>query len=266
MTSTYVPDNAWVDERERLASIEVAYDAATARALTTLGISAGWRCLEVGAGGGTVAQWLADRVGPTGLVVATDIDVEYLEPLGSPNLSVLRHDVTAESLPGSGFDVAHARMLLAQLDDPAAVVATLCEAIRPGGWVVVEDLDWVSACSAEGSPLFERVAEATRTALTEAGSDPAFGRRLPGLLAAAGLAEVNAIGAASMDARAGRPAWLMLLARIHSRLLRLGISEDDLVAFRAELADPHRFRISPLMVTAYGRRRADLPVPRPDAA
>ena len=59
-----------------------------------LGVAAGWACLEVGAGNGSVSHWLAQRVGPTGHVVASDIDTRFLDRLALPNLEVRRLDVT----------------------------------------------------------------------------------------------------------------------------------------------------------------------------
>ena len=50
-------------ERERLRLLEDSFDPGTFRWLDQLGVGSGWRCLEVGAGGGSVARWLADRVG-----------------------------------------------------------------------------------------------------------------------------------------------------------------------------------------------------------
>jgi ubiquinone/menaquinone biosynthesis C-methylase UbiE len=48
--------------------------SSTTRRSATSGVDSGWRCLKVGAGGGSVAAWLCDRVGPSGSVLATDLD------------------------------------------------------------------------------------------------------------------------------------------------------------------------------------------------
>ena len=54
-------------------------DDHTFATLGALEISPEWRCLEIGAGAGSVARWLADRV-PQGEVVATDLNIAYLPP------------------------------------------------------------------------------------------------------------------------------------------------------------------------------------------
>jgi tRNA A58 N-methylase Trm61 len=96
MTSThgYVFDNAWERGRARLATVEELLDPGSIRHLDALGVAPGWRCLEIGAGGGSIAQWLCGRVGPYGAVTGTDLDTRYLAALDEVNLDVRRHDVT----------------------------------------------------------------------------------------------------------------------------------------------------------------------------
>jgi hypothetical protein len=52
MNQEYTLDNAWIQARERLSSLESDYDPTSIRHLERLGVSEGWHCLEVGAGGG----------------------------------------------------------------------------------------------------------------------------------------------------------------------------------------------------------------------
>jgi methylase of polypeptide subunit release factors len=72
--NTYVFDQGWQRERDRLGGIESLFDGYSTRCLAELGVSNGWHCLEVGFGAGGVALWLAGRVGSTGRVVAVDLD------------------------------------------------------------------------------------------------------------------------------------------------------------------------------------------------
>jgi 2-polyprenyl-3-methyl-5-hydroxy-6-metoxy-1,4-benzoquinol methylase len=89
--STYVFDQAWQRERDRLRSLESLFDAYSGRLMSDLGVRPGWRCLEVGCGAGGVALWLADRVGPDGQVVATDLDTRFVDGHGRDNLEMLVH-------------------------------------------------------------------------------------------------------------------------------------------------------------------------------
>jgi len=79
-------------ERARLALLEDVYDPQTVRQFDAIGIGAGWRCLDVGAGAGSTTRLLAERVGGTGSVVSLDLDVRLLEPLASERVEVRRHD------------------------------------------------------------------------------------------------------------------------------------------------------------------------------
>jgi tRNA A58 N-methylase Trm61 len=93
------------EERARLRLIEEIYDPATTRRLASLGLTSGWRCLELGAGAGSIASWLAARVGPSGQVVATDIDPRFLQDIKLPNLEVRRHDIRTDALEREAYDL-----------------------------------------------------------------------------------------------------------------------------------------------------------------
>jgi predicted O-methyltransferase YrrM len=75
----YAYEHAWAEERVRLAGLEAALDPGTRGHLTRLGVGPGTRCLEIGAGRGSVAFWLARQVAPGGRVVATDLETDFLE-------------------------------------------------------------------------------------------------------------------------------------------------------------------------------------------
>ena len=99
----------------------------------------GWRCLDVGAGGGSLTQWLCERVGPRGSVVAVDADTRFLDKLGAANLEVRRADVVHEPLPERAFDLVHTRFLLQHLPERERVLEKLARAVKPGGLLVVFD-------------------------------------------------------------------------------------------------------------------------------
>src|SRR6516165_12269207 len=100
-------------EDDRLSLLERIFDPLSRRRREL--VRPGWRCLEVGAGRGSIAVWLAKQVGENGLVVATDIDVTYLQRLDVPNLEVREHNILTDPLdalgPGS-FDMVSLRLTL----------------------------------------------------------------------------------------------------------------------------------------------------------
>ncbi len=85
--TTYIFDAQWKNERARLRSLGALFDRASVRYLAELGVDEGWRCLEVGCGAGGIAFWLADRVGRTGWVLATDLDTHFIDGRGQPSTS-----------------------------------------------------------------------------------------------------------------------------------------------------------------------------------
>ncbi len=71
-------------EREHLAAIEAGLDRVTIECLEKIGVGEGWRCLEIGAGAGSIAEWFCRRVGPNGKVVATELQTKFLEAINAP--------------------------------------------------------------------------------------------------------------------------------------------------------------------------------------
>ena len=255
--TTYTLSNAWERERERLTAIQRTYGAGTVRAFEACGVAPGWQCLEVGAGTGAVAEWLADRVGPDGRVVATDIDTRWLDALGRDNVEVRRHDLVAEQLDG-GYDLVHARLLVEHLPDRPAVIAKLAGALRPGGWLVVEDLDWSTAVPDRPWPEYDAVLGAVRTAMRAGGYDDMFGRALPRAFQDAGLADTYSAFGGEGDRATGREAWRLLVEPFRDRLVGAGLVTDEVVdAFLGRLDGSDDWVLfPPLMVTVRGRRPA----------
>ena len=124
-------------EDERLSLLESIFDP-TSRRRRSL-VKPGWRCLEIGAGRGSMAVWLAQQVGEKGQVVATDLDVTYLERLHLPNLDVRRHNILEDSIetlgPGS-FDMVSLRLVLFWLVvRQEEAIRRIVQCLRPGGWL-----------------------------------------------------------------------------------------------------------------------------------
>ncbi|MBV9257363.1 MAG: hypothetical protein JO215_05040, partial [Ktedonobacteraceae bacterium] len=80
-------------EGQRLQYLQQALDPLTFRHMERSGVKPGWHCLEVGVGEGSVAHWLAQKVGTQGRVVATDIDERLLHRVYEPNMEFRQHDI-----------------------------------------------------------------------------------------------------------------------------------------------------------------------------
>ncbi len=92
-------------ELERLRMIEQVFDSASRRRLLATGLQAGWCCLEVGPGAGSVMTWMGEVVGPTGQVVAMDLDPKFLGESGQSNVEILRADIRTAQLQEQSFDL-----------------------------------------------------------------------------------------------------------------------------------------------------------------
>ena len=260
MTQGYAYDHAWAMERVRLAGLEMALDPGTREHLTRLGAGPGKRCLEIGAGGGSVAFWLAKRVAPGGAVVATDLETDFLESeaAGHPGLEVLRHDITAQELPG-GFDVVHTRWLVEWLPDKPLALRRMVSALRPGGVLLIEEPDFVTIYGAGEPPALRHVIIAAMAHLeSTCPVELEYGRRAMRDLAAVGLAEVQAEGRCPI-VRGGSPlaaGFLRLtLEKLREPVLAAGaVSEDEFAQAVAALQDPGTTVVAPMTVAAWGRR------------
>src|SRR5688572_25531187 len=129
------------EERRRLELLEQCLDPMTTRSLDAIGVQPGWRCLEVGGGGGSVTRMLCERVGPAGRVAAVDLDTRFLEEIQDQNLDVYRQDIVADGLPGDAYDLIHARLLLMHLPTREKVLEQMAATLRPGGWLLIEEMD-----------------------------------------------------------------------------------------------------------------------------
>lgn len=267
----YLLDNRTGEAGARFTALSALFDPSTFRHLTDLGVGAGWRCWEVGAGGPSVVNWLADRVGPTGAVLATDIDTSWLADTapdtapdtGATNVQVRLHDVAGDPPPNGElgpFDVVHARLVLVHVPDRDRALAHMVAAVRSGGWVLVEDADPALqplSCLEETSPaeqLANKLRRGFRDLMAARGVDLAYGRKLPRLLRAAGLVDVGADASFPIAHPACRPLEQATIALIRDQLVANHIATDteidrhlaNVAAGRLDLAQPP-------MVAAWGR-------------
>ena len=211
------------EERERLASIEKAIPF-TSYWLDQIGVAAGWHCLEVGAGKGSIAEWVCGRVGPTGKVVAIDLQIELLQEINAPNLEVRQHDITKDELETDQYDLVYARKLLEHLPDHASVLGRMHAATKPGGYLYMEDSDLVSFLRVSGPnpDRFEHAYLKFVEAMASAGFQPELGVQLGDQLRGLGLQDVQvAAMSGEWNAAGDNPVgkvYLMTFRRIRERV------------------------------------------------
>jgi SAM-dependent methyltransferase len=263
--TTYAFQNVRPVQRDRLRALEALLDPGTVRQLDSLGVGPGWRCLEVGAGGGSIAAWLCDRVAAEGAVVATDLDTTVLLELSRPNLEIRVHDVLKDELPQEEFDLVHLRLLLAWLSEPRTALERLTAALRPGGWLLAEEMDFSSVAAdprvgAAAQDGFGRVVKAHEAVLAEQHTfDPHYGRRVAGDLADAGLEDVASEGRVSMwrGGEAGGTVWRLTFTQLREPMLASGlVTPAEIDEAIALCDDPGFWFVSQITMAARGRRPA----------
>jgi len=185
------------DGRERLRLLSQVMGPSTRRLLETVGIPAGAACLDVGCGGGDVTRELARAVGPSGRVVGVDLDETGLtlarretRQVGLSNVSFEAGDVT-DWESGRSFDVVYTRFLLPHLADPLRLLTSVRRHLRPGGVMIVEDIDFRGHFAEPACAALERYVDLYTASVLARGADPYIGPRLPEMLRAAGFGDIS---------------------------------------------------------------------------
>lgn len=259
-TTRYMLDNGRHEASDRFAALSTLFDPTTTCHLGRCGVGPGWRCLEVGAGGGSIATWLADRVGASGAVLATDIEPRFLSTLARPNMEVRRHDISVDALPERAFDLVHARLVLMHVPDRDQALERMIGALKPGGWIVAEEFDSVSLPPApDQCPSETRLDTqiALLQLLEDHGVNRLYGRQLYGALRSHGLVNVDSEGRVVM-LRHGSAGESMLRAnylQLRSEMVEGGyIADDQIDSDLKRLQHPHFAMPCAVMWSAIGRR------------
>jgi len=256
----YTFDNSGTQAATRFAALANIFDPGTITQLEKIGVRGGWHCLEVGAGGGSIAEWLCDRVGVNGRVLATDIDTRFLETLARPNLEVRRHDIVSDPVPQAAFDLVHFRLVLGHLPNRDEVLSRLVTALRPGGWMLAEEFDSWSlrpdhTINAAETPL--KAFGAMQAVLAGHGFDGYYGRRLVEHLRAHCLTEIAAEGRVFMFQGGSLGADLTRAAISQTRgemIDAAAITETEIERDLLQLNSTNFMMPSPIMWAVRGRR------------
>ncbi|MFL6163366.1 MAG: class I SAM-dependent methyltransferase [Jatrophihabitantaceae bacterium] len=261
----YLLDNRQAEAGRRFDAMAELFNPTTFGHLRALGIAPGWRVWEVGAGGASVPDWLAGQVGPSGRVLATDIDLSWLEPAAGrpperPAYQALRHDVAADPPVAGPFDLVHARLVLVHVPDRARALAAMISVLRPGGWLLVEDADPALqplACPDEFGPdqrLANELRRGFRQLLAERGADLGYGRTLPRLLRTAGLTGVASDCYFPVGGRLCEQLELATISQLRGRLIEAGLaSEQQIERHLATVAAGGLDLATAPLVSAWGR-------------
>jgi SAM-dependent methyltransferase len=176
---------------------------------------------------------------------------------------VLRHDVGIDEPPAGPFDLVHARLVLVHVPQRSTALAAMVAALRPGGWLVLEDADPALQpliCPDEYGPaqqLANRLRRGFRTLLAQRGAELAFGRTLPRLLRQAGLVDVEADGFFPVTSPACAVLETATVRQVRDRLVAGGIATDaEIDEHLANVAAGGLDLATAPLISAWGRKPA----------
>jgi SAM-dependent methyltransferase len=257
----YSFDNDDPESVGRHSHLSDMLDQFTFGRLRAVGDLTGRRCLEVGAGGGSVARWLAERAGRTGHVLATDLNVRHI-PV-TAGYSVLQHDLVAEPVPAGPWDLIHARLVLLHIPEREEVLARLAAALAPGGALVIEDwaTEFGNLCLAapdrETAELIDHYRDVlVNHVLPGRGNDPTWAARVHRTMLANGLVDVEtAVQADSWPG--GTPGALLLavnVAQLRPEFIAAGFTAEHIERLDRAVQDPRLVVRGHFTYSSIGRR------------
>ena len=257
--AAYLLTNAELETADRFAGLEAVFDPVTRGHLTRLGLAPGARCLEVGAGSGSIARWMADQAGSAGRVLAVDLDPRWCRRDGRAHLEVRALDLVAQPVPPGPWDVIHERLVLQHLPERLDVLARLVEALAPGGVILLEDFDTGEVRTLDRAgpdhELIARVAQAFNQLLSTRGGVSDFAANALRTLREHGLQGTGASGHVAIDH--GGAGWATVQAanarQVRDGLIGQGISSGDIDRFLAVMNDPDTIVGSSVLISTWGR-------------
>ncbi|MDG2027917.1 MAG: methyltransferase domain-containing protein [Acidimicrobiales bacterium] len=243
-------------ERVRLSMLAAACDPKTFALLERVGIGPGMHVLELGAGAGTVSAWMAEQVGPDGRVMSTDIDLQFHEDMPD-NVIVRQHDVENETLPAAHFDIVHARAVLQHVPSRAEVIEKLLAALKPGGWLVLEDGQFMGFGEQSLPEPYATIHKIIASGSMNEWHDPNYGLHILGRLRELGCTDLDVIGEvwAMRPGEAGGEWWFLALERAFPRLVEVGmVTQEDADTALAQVREPGFAMISTTSIATIGRK------------
>jgi SAM-dependent methyltransferase len=258
-TADYIfGDAAGERELQRLRALEAIFDPATLRRILHVGDLLGKHCLEVGAGAGSIARYLSQHVGSTGRVVAVDTSTRFLRELS--DIELVEAKLTEAALEPRSFDLVHGRYVAIHNADFELLIEAMLRALRPGGWLVLEEPDFRAARSVAGPAAlretFDSVNRAILELFTSRGMAPDLGAQLPLLLERRGV-QLEAVELEPHTERGGSPlAAMMRLSTeaLASKYVATGrATESDIAGYREFTESPLCFGVYYTSVSVVGK-------------
>lgn len=256
--SEYVLSHKLTGEERRLALMSRLLDPFEFTHIARLGLRAGWRCLELGCGNGSIATAMAQSVAPDGHVVASDIDLSYLKRLQAPCLEVRRIDVLNDPIEEGYYDLVVARALLHHLAPARKALERMIAAVKPGGVLLSVEPDMLPCTVAEPDSI-RAFWQGWLKWAADAGIDYFVGRKIPARLDLLGLQQVAGEGNTAHFNGASDWAvyWVDTIRELAPSLLKSGyVNQQMLEDFYSRYQDPRCWTSVITFTASWGRKPA----------
>jgi SAM-dependent methyltransferase len=254
-------------ERDRLVVQAEQYAPTANWLLDQIGIQPGWRTVDIGCGPIGILDLLSKRVGPTGSAIGLERESRFVEMAraeiqgrGLGNVTIVQADGLNTGLDKSSFDLAHERLVLINVSAREAFVTEMLSLLRSGGTIAVEDVDNVSWLCQPAHPSWDILLNAFHTVFQAGGGDPFVGWRLPVLLRAAGVQNIqtNVTVATPPLGDYRRTHLISLIDSVHEKIIANGVLDESKLnehrqALLRHLEDPSTV-IDKLLVQCWGQK------------
>jgi SAM-dependent methyltransferase len=254
----YTLPHELVGEQQRLALMSMLLDPFERAHIARLGVRPGWRCLELGCGNGSIAQALAERVAPTGHVVASDIDISYIRNLQVPCLEIRQIDILQDVIEEGSYDLVVSRALLHHLTSARKALERMVTALKPGGALLSIEPDMLP-CTVAEPPSMHTFWQRWLKWSIEAGIDYFVGRKIAAELDSLSLENVAGEGHTAHFNGGSNWAiyWTGTMRELAPSLLKSGyITENMLKELHARYQDPHYWTSVITFTANWGRKPA----------
>jgi SAM-dependent methyltransferase len=261
---TYALDNSAVTAPGMLDYLTQMLNSFTIEMLRGAGLKGGSRCLDLGAGNGSVAHEMAQIAGPHGRVVAVDIDPRHIPPVAG--VEIVRCDVVGEKLPAGPFDVIHDRLMGPHLSEGERrdVLTRAAGELAPGGVIALGSWGLHGQGTILSAPdedfadlhgIYRQYKVALVEVLRGQGNDPTWALQAHRFLLALGLGKVQTIGGGVKSWRGGTAGCMLPVAvstQLQDRLVRMGMTIGQLERMRRLLKVESTVLLSDQMLYTLG--------------
>lgn len=255
------------DEELRLRRQAAELHEDSARLLDRIGLGAGSRAIDLGCGPQGVLELLSERVGSLGRVVGIESNREsvalakrFVADRALNNVSVIHGDAMATGLPGSSFDLVHARLVLVNVPYVEAIVREMLRLARPGGVIASHEADYISHFCDPPVRAWDRLFKVFETYCRNNGIDPFIGRRTHRLFREAGLVEVEVSPVIHVYplGHSRREIFWQFLQNVRDRIVEQGLITDSefnelTTDLKEHLRRPDTLVVSHLFFQFWGR-------------